>query len=226
MKTKIAAIVGAVGLCLASIAPPAFATEAVSQEVLTEEYSSDTTEEITFTVIGDIDADLGDTVDPAALESVGVDIADVPPVPEEPNLDITPLDSPKGTMATTAAATANVGWTWKDYRNRVVNLRTDVNHKIYYKHNVNWKVARTTTKYPQSVKNPSGTRWEYRTPVNKVTCTGAGFFSNCRVTATVTVLAVVDFRILSHDKKSKGVVTTYCPGSTLCPSWVKNAVNT
>lgn len=180
-----------------------------------------------FSVIGDMDLSIGDEVTFDELEAVGVSSTEAKGLLDDASPHIARIPAATGFVSPQAAtATAKVGWYWKDNRNRTINLRTDANHKLVTKHNVTMKVARTTTKYPQTTKNPSSTRWEYRTPVNDVRCSGWGIFRKCKIVGKTTVLAVVDFRILSHDKKSKGIVTTYCPGVTKCPDYVKNAANT
>lgn len=183
-----------------------------------------------FSVIGDMGLAVGEEVTVDALESVGIE--------EETALDLLGEEEPVDESApaffiqndSTAfiLAAEKVGWSWKDNTNREVVLRTDVNHKIVTKHNVNWKVARTTTKYPRSVSNV-GTRAEYRTPVQDVRCSGVGVFRTCKTVGSTTVLTVVDHRKLGFDNRKMGVVTTYCPNiknSEKCPSYVKNAVNT
>lgn len=182
-----------------------------------------------FSVIGDMEIEVGEEVTVEALESVGIeeDTAIELLGEEEPDEESAPAFFIQNDSTAFVLANAKVGWSWKDNTNRAVVLRTDVNHKIVTKHNVNWKVARTTTKYPKSVNNV-GTRAEYRTPVQDVRCTGSGVFRKCKSVGSTTVLTVADHRKLGFDNKKKGVVTTYCPNvknSQKCPNYVKNAVN-
>lgn len=183
-----------------------------------------------FSVIGDMDVEVGEEVTVDALESVGIEeetalelLGEEETVDESAPTFFVPNDSTAFVLAA-----EKVGWSWKDNTNRTVTLRTDVNHKIVTKHNVNWKVARTSTKYPRTVKNV-GTRAEYFTPVQDVRCSGRGILRTCKSVGSTTVQTVVDHRVLGFDNKKMGVVTTYCPNANRaqkCPDYVKNAANT
>lgn len=66
----------------------------------------------------------------------------------------------------------------------------------------------------------SGTNWSYYLKANQVTCYAWG----CKVTSTVNVRALVDYRKVSGG--TYGVVTAQCEGyEGACPSFVKNALN-
>lgn len=126
-----------------------------------------------------------------------------------------------------AQATSPIRYSWQDYKNRYTPIRANVLTKIETKHNVTYKVARATTKYPApgQAGPGGGTSWSYRTPVHEVKCSGWWIFRTCKVVRTVWVKAVVDFRRLS-DNRPYGVVTTYCEiGMDRCPDFVKNALN-
>lgn len=86
--------------------------------------------------------------------------------------------------------------------------------KIYFTHGLNRTVPRVATQFPDSSSQGSGTSWNYRTTFQRRT--------NGQVVASVLVKTVVDFR--NYDGDPYGVVTSYCDGMTVCPTWVNSVV--
>lgn len=100
--------------------------------------------------------------------------------------------------------------------------------KIEQFHNVGLAHVRTATQYPRP--GPTGnyassgtSRW-YETDVLHVRCGGWWIFRTCKVVETRVFKALMEFRLLD-DGKPVGVITAYCVGSTLCPEWVRSALN-
>lgn len=187
--------------------------------------------ETSFSVIGDIQVDVGQEVSTEDLEEVGVPpevaanlVEGINDVPSTGSKSVSPtLYGPTAPLSAQASF-GRVGWTWKDHKNRTVVLRTAINHKIVTKHNASWKVARTTTKYPKTT-GVEGSARKYFTPVHNVRCTGYGVFRSCRSIGSVTVKTVVEFMKVRRDGKPRGVITAYCLKHPKCPNYVKNAVN-
>lgn len=189
-------------------------------------------ESVSFSVVGPWGLKVGDTFTEADFDRMGVPKDAIQPSVNSDNLQpeigrpVSGGDS--GSSDTDAlqalAADPYVFQTWTERDGRTVYLWSDVNHKIVTVHNVTWQVARTTTKYPESKIFEGGTSYRYETPVNHVTCSGWLIFRKCKVTESVDVRTVVNFR--EHYGKTKGVVTTYCIGySGFCPTWVREAGN-
>ncbi|GAA5226981.1 hypothetical protein GCM10025778_15140 [Paeniglutamicibacter antarcticus] len=188
-----------------------------------------------FSVVGDLGYSVGDEVNGDQLATIGVSETSITQFNSTPSAvaavnqvavaDAPYAGDPTALLVAEAAAHAPVQYTWKDNAGKTVNLRSNVNTKIVNKHNLTWKVARTTTKYPARKSFQSGTSWRFETPVYRVTCSGVWIFRKCKVAQTVTVRAAVDYRTNTSDGRPYGVVTTYCLGYTLCPSFVKNALN-
>jgi hypothetical protein len=66
-----------------------------------------------------------------------------------------------------------------------------------------------------------GTTVVYRGVVAEYRCTGFLWFGGCAPTGrTTTVRMVVNFR--STGGRTFGLVTMYCEGRTVCPSWINN----
>ena len=204
--------------------------------------------EVSFAVVGDMDVVVGETVEATDLEKVGVEEGVAEAVLEEPETvpelllpeeaalpSYQPvLQSQQQFVASTvaaprvmlAAANSPVLYSWLDRDSRTVTLRSNINTKIVNTHNVNYRVARATTKYPQHKWFVSGTKYNYSTPVNEVRCSGILWWRTCKVVRTVTVMAGVDFRTNTSDGRPFGVTTTYCQGyAGACPDFVKNALN-
>jgi hypothetical protein len=143
---------------------------------------------------------------------------------------------PAGTAQAALSSSVNdILWHWGDKSNRMIIYRRGYysppnsgwgDAKIQGKHNMNYKTAWATTRYPQPgyPVGAGGSSLEYRTPVYHVKCSGWWIFRTCRIVETVTSRAVVDFRKLS-DGWAFGVVTNYAIGYVRAPDWVKNAIN-
>jgi hypothetical protein len=103
--------------------------------------------------------------------------------------------------------------------------------KIDQKHNLSIADVKATTMYPRpiggKVRIPNTNRYEYRTDVLHIQCSGWWIFKSCRPVGVQTVLAAVDFtNPYKGQHKPFGVVTTYCEGiQGRCPDWVRNAAN-
>ena len=152
----------------------------------------------------------------------------------------TSLSTSLSTSSSPSALTARISvndilWHWGDKSNRLIIYRRGYyiapnrgwgDAKIQGKHNMSYKTAWATTRYPQPgyPTGAGGSALEYRTPVYHVTCSGWWIFRKCKVVETVTSRAVVDFRKLS-DGWAFGVVTNYAIGYVRAPDWVKNAIN-
>jgi RHS repeat-associated protein len=62
----------------------------------------------------------------------------------------------------------------------------------------------------------------YQGWVKEVSCSGALWWRSCSDTGNyVEVRLVVDFRTMSNGN-TKGLVTAYCLGMQVCPSWINN----
>ena len=93
--------------------------------------------------------------------------------------------------------------------------------------------TRTNTVYPfvlhklqqnmrQKIKR-SGDRYEYRLPMDHISCSGWGPFKKCWKVETTDILTVVGFNKI-RDGKPYGVVTTHCLGyQGRCPQWIINS---
>lgn len=69
----------------------------------------------------------------------------------------------------------------------------------------------------------SGDRYEYRLPMDHISCSGWGPFKKCRKVETTDILTVVGFNKI-RDGKPYGVVTTHCLGyQGRCPQWIINS---
>lgn len=135
-------------------------------------------------------------------------------------------DSRSSSGGMVATANAPVLYSWRELDNKLVTLRSNINDKIVNTHNVNYRVARATTRYPKSKWFVSGSKYNYSTPVNEVGCSGILWWRKCTVVRTVTVMAGVDFRTNTSDGRPFGVTTTYCQGFPgRCPDFVKSALN-
>lgn len=231
-KTWLAA--GAIGLVVAMAGAGAIPASAAT--------SAD--EEITFTVLGHVDAGIGDevgleqleSVDVTAeeLEEVGVEIAD----DGELSLDLTAQEEPiatakaaHGSFNVTRAAvrrasvsprtgTYDVIASWRAKDGNTVTLRRAAYDKIVTKHNLTTAVVkRVTTSYSSRLGAGSATAFNYFLEAKQITCN----VLTCWVSNSLWVQSTVDYRAISGG--TFGVVTTYCQGVTLCPNWVKNALN-
>lgn len=189
-------------------------------------------ESVSFSVVGPWGLKVGDTFTEADFDRMGVPKDAIHSSANSENLqpEIGRLVSGGDTGASDTdvlqalASNPYVFQTWTERDGRTVYLWSDVNHKIVTVHNVTWQVARTTTKYPRIKKFEGGTSYRYETPVNHVACSGWFIFRKCKVTESVDVRTVVNFR--AHYGKTKGVVTTYCIGYPgFCPTWVREAAN-
>lgn len=175
----------------------------------------------------------GETVTP---EPDNVELG--PPV--EPPVD-EPVEfaAPAATVLAPAAADPrySIAGEWKDKWNTPLVIRNgwwsgaDAGFgltKVTGKHNLTLRAVRATTKYPRPVGGKthiSGSKYEYRTDVLHVECSGVWIFKRCKVTDRKTILVAADFRQIT-DGKPFGVVTAYCEGvSGKCPDWVKNSIN-
>ena len=130
----------------------------------------------------------------------------------------------------------DVLWHWWDNQNSLVyyrrgywNRATDSGFgdvKIRQKHNLDYRVAFVTTRYPEPHYPiwTGGRSYEYRTTVLHVKCSGWWIFRRCRVVERREVVAAVDYREL-RDGGPFGVVTNYVEGYVYAPSWVKQAIN-
>lgn len=183
--------------------------------------------DVNFSVLGELPVSTDGTVSVESLDALTAGRASA--VMKRRSLE--PIDSGELKVdgpVVAVTGTSPVVHSWPDVNKRYTPLRKNVNAKINSKHNVTYKVARATTKYPAPGKawKVSGTKWNYETKVNQVKCSGWWVFEKCKVARTVWALSSVDFRKLS-DKRPYGVVTTYCKGiSGKCPDFVKNALNT
>ena len=68
-------------------------------------------------------------------------------------------------------------------------------------------------------------KWHYESyPVHHVKCRWVGIVKKCKSVEKTTILAGVDFRLLS-DGYNFGFPTAFCTTyARKCPNWVKNAV--
>lgn len=171
-----------------------------------------------FSVIGDLDLEVGETISGEDVTDVGVTTSDLE--------EAAASSFSRSAFSIQLAANSPVLYQWKDQVNKTMLIRSNIESKIRTKHNLTWKVARTTTQYAAKRYHQAGTTYRYETPVYRVTCSGVWIFRKCKVAETVNVRAVVDYRTNTSDGRTYGVVTTYClTGAELCPSFVKNALN-
>lgn len=107
--------------------------------------------------------------------------------------------------------------TWQDNRAawRALRLGTSTWGWTHAKrHNVSMAIIIKTTQFPRS-RVASGDQTVSVTPAREFVCGPFG----CWVTRSMDVRLVHDNRILG-DRWPKGVITTYCVGPSVCPSWV------
>ena len=90
------------------------------------------------------------------------------------------------------------------------------------KHGLSIRASQASTKYAPKIKR-SGDRYEYRLPMDHISCSGWGPFKKCRKVETTDILTVVGFNKI-RDGKPYGVVTTHCLGyQGRCPQWIINS---
>ncbi|MFT4211555.1 MAG: hypothetical protein QM626_06735 [Microbacterium sp.] len=82
-------------------------------------------------------------------------------------------------------------------------------------HNVTNTMVKKTTQFPRS-RTVSGTTITYVTPANEFTC----WLTVCWITRTMDVQVVVNSSPRLSDGYPKGVISAYCVGANVCPSWV------
>lgn len=227
-------------LVVAALAFPAAGAVAAEEPPTSEDT-------ITFTVLGEVDAEIGDEVSLADLQDAGVtvDELDAAGVAVEPDGTLSadpaaPAPQPEGSAATPAAPAAftarlasaptnrvaprtgtyDVIATWRAKDGKTVTLRRAAYEKIVNKHNLTTAVVkRVTTSYSSRLGAGSATAFNYFLEAKQFTCN----MLTCWVSASVWVQSTVDYRAITGG--TFGVVTTYCQGVTLCPNWVKNALN-
>lgn len=100
--------------------------------------------------------------------------------------------------------------------------------KIQQKHNLDTRIAKSVTQRPRGYlvgspeKNPeNGESYEYFGNFVKIECSPVACLPFPTID-TEEVRVVHDFRNLS-DGRPFGVVTAYCVGKEVCPSWVKES---
>ncbi|MEV8027098.1 MULTISPECIES: hypothetical protein [Cellulosimicrobium] len=127
-----------------------------------------------------------------------------------------------GTLIQPRAAVATVSYRWKDHAARNVVIRSDVVTKLRTKHGLtSTSPTRVSTQFPDGNKSiAQGTARVYYATMQKRSCST---IVTCRVTASVRMKTVVEYKIQVPLAEPKGVITSYCEGTTVCPSWV-NAV--
>lgn len=111
---------------------------------------------------------------------------------------------------------------WTDKNGKLVYLREKARAKNQNKHGLSIRASQASTKYAPKIKR-SGDRYEYRLPMDHISCSGWGPFKKCRKVETTDILTVVGFNKI-RDGKPYGVVTTHCLGyQGRCPQWIINS---
>ncbi len=109
-----------------------------------------------------------------------------------------------------------------DQYGRVVPVPYSVREKIRTKHGINWNTLQWLIGRLSQV-SAQNSAVVYVSPVYEIRCTTSFFTTSCSPTGrSVSVKMVVDFK--SVNGKTFGLVTTYCLGTTVCPSWINNPV--
>ncbi|WP_277209170.1 hypothetical protein [Isoptericola croceus] len=180
-----------------------------------------------FSMLGDLDAQVGDVLTPGQMRRNGVDPTTMRALKNDRVAAESP-DEPDGQSGSMLlrATNAPVLYSWRDNKGKTVNLRRNINTKIVDKHNLTWRVPRAVTQHPNKRWFVSGKKYSYQTRVLNVRCTGRLWWRKCKVVGSTQVLTSVDFRTNTSDGRAFGVTTAYCLGyAGRCPSYVKNAVN-
>lgn len=117
-----------------------------------------------------------------------------------------------------AIGSSKVIASWNDHGGRLVNARQAAVTKISTKHGVtSLGPVKLATRLPTGGTSVlSGTSRTYLSNLQWRVCNGW----SCPVKASVKFKVVVDFRSVSGG--TFGLVTGYCVGMTVCPTWVNN----
>ena len=105
-----------------------------------------------------------------------------------------------------------------DKYGRVVPVQFRMRQKVLTKHGISWGTLQwLISNVPQ--ESVDGTTVVYQGQVNEYNCS---YFSCTPTGTSVTVRLVVNFRQVSG--KTFGLVTAYCLGSVVCPSWINSDI--
>lgn len=205
-------------------APPSQAADFNPADVVVEDPT-------TVTVMGLADSEVGDTVPVVDLiekaEEVGQDIQDelLGAGPEEPGAQsggqfalpaiARRASLPIKTAADPAYSIYSQWWDNKYIKVAVRNGTTSWGWQHLQKHNVSLAMLQKTTKFPRSRYMENGSQI-YVTPANQYTC----WLASCRIDRTMDVKVVVNPTRL-NDGAPRGVISAYCLGPTVCPTWVR-----
>lgn len=240
MKTRRSRRLAVAGVSAAMVVTLALTRTAANAAELDESPAEET---VTFTVLGDIDAEVGEEVsfeeladvdvEAADLAEVGVEVSDDGTLAADPEaleaapepvsapaaLDVKVLNVP-GAAIRPRTGTYDVIASWKAKDGNLVYLRRAAYDKIRLKHNLTTAVVkRVTTSYSSRLGAGSATNYNYFLEAKQFTCN----MFTCWVSKSIWVQSTVDYRKITSG--TFGVVTTYCQGVTWCPDWVKNALN-
>lgn len=99
-----------------------------------------------------------------------------------------------------------------------ITLRRHIQDKIWRKHGISLGGLKAALRVARRERERPGV-YRYWARIQKIQC-----YNVCRVTQTVLMKIVVDFRTRPQDMRQMGVVSAYCirPNTDRCPSWVND----